>query len=123
MKRLQRAPTLLALALLAHTLGAHRGLSVVSPPACGRNRMTCETNPSKRIAVNSGCPVQVSIDGALLYRGRGGDIDWASTFDINEMAVKNLSGIEYYRNESEVPASLAPPGAACGMIAFWTRRN
>ena len=64
-----------------------------------------------------------SIDGSLIYRGRGGNIDWASTFDINEMAVKNLSGIEYYRNESEVPASLAPPVATCGMIAFWTRRD
>lgn len=100
-----------------------RGLSIISPPPCGRNRLTCDANGSKRIAAVAGCPVQISIDGALIYRGKTGAIDWPATFDVGELSVISLAGVEFYRNESDVPAALASPGTTCGMLAFWTRRD
>jgi hypothetical protein len=110
---------------LEDVLNEVRGLKIVSPPACpsNSNRMTCEPNGAKRIATVGGCPVQIAIDGALVYRGRSGAIDWPATFDLTDLAVASLAGIEVYRSETEVPASLAAPGTTCGMIAFWLRRD
>ncbi|MDB4913662.1 MAG: hypothetical protein JWM95_1306 [Gemmatimonadetes bacterium] len=101
------------------------GLRIVSPPPCPSrgNRLLCEPNPAKRVATVAGCPVQIAIDGALIYRGRSGTIDWSSTFNLGDISVRSLAGIEVYRGESEVPSSLAAPGTTCGMIAFWSRRD
>lgn len=61
------------------------------------------------------CPLQVYVDGRQ-YR----QFD-ASNLDIFPPA--DLDGVEVYKGLSEVPAEFGGNGAACGVLAVWTRRS
>ena len=59
------------------------------------------------------CPVIFFIDGAFMGTTRDNEIDLAlDAFDI--AAVESYFG-------GQIPAAFNAPGAACGVVAFWTR--
>jgi hypothetical protein len=98
-----------------------RGVQILTPPNCApRQSRTCEPNQQKRVAAVGTCPMQITIDGSVIYHAHPGTPDWPQTFDLNEIQVSTLVAIEVYRNSSEVPIAYGAPGSACGLILFWT---
>ena len=55
-------------------------------------------------------------DGIWVYRGGPG----SAPFNLNDVNLKMVRAIEYYRSTAQVPADLAGLGAECGVIVIWT---
>jgi len=62
------------------------------------------------------CYAAVIQDGIWVYRGGPG----ALPFNLNDVNLKMVRAIEYYRSTAQVPADLAGLGAECGVIVIWT---
>lgn len=58
----------------------------------------------------SSCPVQYFVDGIPAY-----------AYDLEEMRVEDLEGVEVYRGASQVPPEFRQRSAMCGVVVFWTR--
>jgi hypothetical protein len=43
--------------------------------------------------------------------------------DVNQFQVRNLAGVEYYPDNTTMPAEFARPTRACGALFLWTRER
>jgi hypothetical protein len=68
-------------------------------------------------AGNVPCYAAVYLDNIRIFDPRNGQ----DPIDINQFAVTNLEGIEYYAGASETPVELNMTGSACGVLVLWTR--
>jgi len=107
------------------------GVKIQTPPLCvgARPQPGCESTTRKRVILNmrggnSGCPMQIVLDGATLYRAEsgGGYIDWPRTIDVNDLPVAHLIALEVYRSAAEIPIEYGGPSAICGVMVMWTKR-
>jgi hypothetical protein len=65
------------------------------------------------------CPMQVFLDGAILYRpGQGPPPDLKRLVDIS-----SLEAVEIYRSVAGTPIEFGGHTAACGTLVLWTRRG
>lgn len=115
---------------LGDLLANMSGVRMVAPPVCGANGLAhpfCVMNGTSRVAFNnrgSGCPMQVVVDGATVYRAKEGDKAWAYMFDVtNFLSVSSLAAVEVYRTVAEVPVEYGGGGSICGLLMLWTRRR
>jgi protocatechuate 3,4-dioxygenase beta subunit len=115
---------------LGDLLQSMQGVTLVAPPVCsisGKSYPNCVLSGSARVAYSSrgrGCPMQVVLDGATLYRARQGDTEWGYMFDLNNfLSVADIAGVEVYRSVAEVPPEYAGGASACGVLLLWTRRG
>lgn len=63
------------------------------------------------------CYPDVYVDGALLY-SHGSR---ALLFDINSYSTNDVVAVEFYVSASQVPVQFNKTGAACGVLALWTK--
>jgi hypothetical protein len=99
-----------------------QGVAVWIPPDAPWMRIAV----SRRRAGGYPCPMQIVLDGVVLYRTIAPSVkpdpetlvDMKGFFDI-----AGLEAIEIYRGGSEVPVEYGGAGAGCGAILFWTRRS
>jgi len=56
------------------------------------------------------CPIQYFVDGVPVFG-----------YNIDDMGVQQVEGLEIYRGASEVPPEFNRATAMCGVIAIWTR--
>jgi hypothetical protein len=103
------------------------GVSIVSPPQCGRSRQSdCVSGRLSRVAISGRllesdrCFLQVVVDRVVL--GRGGIQRWEDGFDLSTLRVSELRGVEVYRSGAEVPAEFNDAHAECGVLVVWTKR-
>jgi hypothetical protein len=103
------------------------GISIVSPPQCGRSRQSdCVSGRLIHVALtgrlleSDRCFLQVVVDGVVL--GRGGIHRWEDGFDLSMLRVSELRGVEVYRSGAEVPAEFNDAHAECGVLVLWTKR-
>lgn len=64
------------------------------------------------------CYANVFLDGVQVYHGRDGE----PLFDLNELRVDEIEGIEYYAGPAETPARYSSLDMSCGVIVIWTKR-
>jgi hypothetical protein len=65
------------------------------------------------------CFAVVYVDGTVMYSGRSGE----PLFNINDLDLGNLAGVEYYASASTIPPDFNGPRSACGALAIWTKRG
>jgi hypothetical protein len=119
------------------------GVSLVSPPYCGQpyaegtrrlqRRYNCIDDHSYRVAMGGNlCAMQVMLDGTQFIPGKKIDNgepaadpthDWRSTMDIATVPLRDVTAIEVYRRNGEVPMEYRGNETECGMIMLWTRRG
>lgn len=63
------------------------------------------------------CYPDVYVDGALVYTHGGR----APLFDINAYSTNDVMAVEFYISASQVPIQFNKTGAACGVVAVWTK--
>jgi hypothetical protein len=126
---------------LGDMLRAIPGIKVWQPPQCAGKMMLngqrvkvappyCVANPRVRIAVSGSttmCAMSVVLDGVIVYSAEEpdsqGNVKWERTYDLADLSVANLSGVEIYRSLSEVPMQYSGVGSTCGVLMLWTRRG
>lgn len=57
------------------------------------------------------CPIQYYLDGVLVGPG----------FNIDDIATRDVEGLEVYKGASQIPPEFNRRTAGCGVIAVWTR--
>lgn len=57
------------------------------------------------------CPIQYFLDGVLVGPG----------FNIDDVAARDVEGLEVYKGASQIPPEFNRRTAGCGVIAVWTR--
>ena len=70
------------------------------------------------MGIKVACYALVYIDNNLMNRGPP-----TEPFDVSSMSQRQLEGVEYYSNLSQMPARYQRPGAECGVLVFHTRRS
>lgn len=124
-----------------------RGINVVRPSTCKAARpIMCDwrvAGTMKAGATESFCAFQVVLDGTVVQRSEQFDdrdappyspqavidryaaekeVHWGKLFDLNQISVANLAGIEVYRSGAEAPDIYGGSGTNCGVLLLWTRR-
>jgi hypothetical protein len=119
------------------------GVALVSPPYCGQpyaegtrrlqRRYNCIDDRSYRVAMGANlCAMQVMLDGTQFIPGKKIDNaepptdpthDWRSTMDIATVPLRDVTAIEIYRRNGEVPMEFRGNETECGMVMIWTRRG
>jgi hypothetical protein len=77
-------------------------IRIMQPPECPRRDMFCTRDLRMRV-------------------GRGGNIPWEQAFDLTNVRVGELKGVEIYRSAGEIPAEFNDTRAACGVLVLWTK--
>ncbi|MDB4914269.1 MAG: hypothetical protein JWM95_1913 [Gemmatimonadetes bacterium] len=119
------------------------GVSLANPPYCGQpfargtqrlvRRYNCIDNRSYLVAMGGPmCAMQVMLDGVSFIPGKKIDNeeppsdppnDWTSTIDIASVPLRDVTAIEVYRRNGEVPMEYRSNSTECGLILLWTRRG
>ncbi|HEU4993576.1 MAG TPA: carboxypeptidase-like regulatory domain-containing protein [Gemmatimonadaceae bacterium] len=114
--------------LLADVLRRVPGL--VIQPGTGSEQWVANSRGQSTIVLNrtpdrfarargakAACYADIYVDGTLVYGGRKDE----PLFDINQLIVQDIAGIEYYAGAAQLPARFQRTGATCGALLVWTR--
>lgn len=63
------------------------------------------------------CYASVYLDGIRIYVSTPG----ISPPNLDQFAINEIAGIEYYAGAAQTPVELNAPGSACGTLVIWTR--
>lgn len=122
-----------------------RGLDIVTPSTCRlTHRWLCDWRVAvTRKTAQTTCTLQVVLDGTVVQKGIQIDdryapplsppevvrayeeklLDaWQQTFDLNQVSIANLIGVEVYRTGSEAQDVYGGAGTNCGVVVLWTHR-
>jgi hypothetical protein len=129
---------------LPDILNGLRSVDVTVPGTCAMaHPQLCDWRVAT--AVHKGmsyCTLEVMIDGTVAQRSVRIDdrnappfspsnivqayndvklTSWSSTFDLNQISLSNLIGVEVYRSAEEAPGMLGSD-SDCGVLMLWTHR-
>lgn len=88
--------------------------------ACGANSCAVLTSrQTKRLLFQGGtCFSDVYLDGALVMEGSS-----AASHNIDEFAVRDIAGVEFYSGPASIPTQYNKTGGPCGVVLLWSRER
>ncbi|HTE48131.1 MAG TPA: hypothetical protein VK636_23000 [Gemmatimonadaceae bacterium] len=103
---------------LSDVLRRFNGMTIqCHPPLCE----VVTTRQLKRLAFLGGvCYSDIYLNGALVSEGSNPS---ESVHNIDEFAVRDLAGIEFYAGAASVPPEFNKTGSPCGVILLWSRER